>query len=79
MAQCCTWPNAIGHQYVAQCCASGINMTQFGSIVCIMHQHGLVLCIMHQNYGSILCTMAQFCASMAQCCASGTNMAQCCA
>ena len=81
MAQCCaTMAHAICYQasYVAQCCASCINMA---SIICIMHQYGSVLCIRvrHQNYGSILCTMAQSCASTAHWCASGiNNMTQCC-
>ena len=45
--------------------ASYVNMTQFRSIICILHQYGSVLCIMHQNYGSIMCTVAQCCASTA--------------
>ena len=49
------WPNAIRHQYVAQCCASGIKMAQFGSIVCIMHQYG-------QYCASYIKIMAESCA-----------------
>ena len=78
MAQC--------YASMAQICASCINMAQFCSITCIIHQ----------NYGPILCTLAQCCESMAQCyqasicgsllcnkhqygCASCNNMPQCCA
>ena len=90
--------NAIRHQYVAKYCVSDSNMTghhaliwlNMSSIICIMHQYGSILCIMYIYYCSILCTIAQRCAStahwcasgtknMAQCCTSGINMAQCCA
>ena len=73
------WLNGIRHQYVAKCCASCINniiMTQFGSMICLMHQYGSVLCTMAQCYPST----AHLCASgLMQCCASGVSMAQCCA
>ena len=36
--------NAIKHQYVAQCCVSGIN-------IAVHHANGSMLCIMHQHAG----------------------------
>ena len=76
--------NAIRHQYVAQCCASGINMAHavLGIISCIKTMalscapmlciHGSLMSIRHQN-GSMLCIRHQYG------CASCVNMAQCCA
>ena len=52
------WLNA-EHQ---ACCASCIKMAQL--MLCIMHQYWLVSCTMHQICSTILCTMAQCCASI---------------
>ena len=57
------WLNAISHQYVAKCCASGINMAVHHAIIwlnavhhasIILAQFASMICIMHQ-YGSVLC------------------------
>ena len=90
MAQCyqasiCGSVLCIRHQYgcascinMAQCCALCITMAHFCSMISIMDQYCSVLCIMYLNYyGSILCIMAECCASTAHWCASGINMAQC--
>ena len=63
VAQCC----AIRHQYS---CASCINNLSLNTVrhACINNGSAwLTICLLHQNYGSVLCTMAQ-------CCASGINM-----
>ena len=78
MAQCyqasiCGSMLHIRHQYG---CASCINLAQYYASCINMPQFRSIICIMHQNYGPILCTMAQCCASTAYRYASGISMAR---
>ena len=85
------WLNAIRHQYVAQCCTSGINMALHHALInmaqcCASYinitqsqHHGSLMYIRHQ-YGSMLCIRCHCgCASciniMARCCASYAHQA----
>ena len=60
--------------YLAQCCALGINIAVHHALiwliavhhVSIMAQFGSLICIIHKNYGSVLCTMAQCYVSASQ-------------
>ena len=54
-------------------------MLHAGCTYCASWSIKIILCILkQQNYGSILCTIAQCCTSMAHWCAPGINMTQCC-